>query len=234
MRMLLATCVMLLGSLAGAAEMPTGSISKAGMLQGVVLEVINVQNFTYLKIESHNEEIWAAVINTPVKKGSVVTIEDATVMNNFESKTLKRTFPVILFGKLGGAQSAAPAASVMGSSYLAQKQKSRNNDKPIDKATGASAHTVAEIVLGRVALNGKTVSVRGKVVKYNPEVMGKNWVHVQDGSGSASDNSNDILVTTKNSVKIGEVVTLRGVVRIDQDFGAGYAYKVLIEDAILQ
>jgi hypothetical protein len=76
--------------------------------------------------------------------------------------------------------------------------------------------------------------VRGKVVKYNPEIMGKNWVHLRDGTGSTVDNSNDILVTTTNEAKIGEVVTAKGVVRTDQDFGSGYSYKVLIEDATLQ
>ena len=76
--------------------------------------------------------------------------------------------------------------------------------------------------------------VSGKVVKYNPGIMGKNWVHLRDGSGSAADSSNDILVTTQNPASVGAIVTARGIVRTDKDFGAGYAYKVLIEEATLQ
>jgi hypothetical protein len=72
------------------------------------------------------------------------------------------------------------------------------------------------------------------VVKYNPEIMGKNWIHLRDGSGSAADNTNDILVTSGVQVKVGDVVTVKGTVRTDKDFGAGYAYKVIIEDAVLQ
>jgi hypothetical protein len=72
------------------------------------------------------------------------------------------------------------------------------------------------------------------VVKYNPSIMGKNWAHLRDGSGSAKDNTNDVLVTTKEQVKLGDVVTVKGVVRTDKDFGAGYTYKVLIEDATVQ
>jgi hypothetical protein len=64
--------------------------------------------------------------------------------------------------------------------------------------------------------------------------MGKNWVHLRDGSGTAVDRTNDILVTTMESAKLAEEVTVRGIVRTDMDFGAGYAYKVLIEEATIQ
>ena len=71
-------------------------------------------------------------------------------------------------------------------------------------------------------------------MKYNPEIMGRNWVHLRDGTGSALDNSNDLLVTTTNEAEIGDVVTAKGIVRTDMDFGSGYAYKVLIEEATLE
>ena len=83
-------------------------------------------------------------------------------------------------------------------------------------------------------LKDKPVLVRGKVVKYNAGIMGKNWVHLRDGSGSAADNTNDVLVTTANQAKVGDVVTVKGIVHTNKDFGAGYAYKVLIEEATLQ
>ena len=83
-------------------------------------------------------------------------------------------------------------------------------------------------------LKNQTVQVRGKVVKFNPNIMGKNWVHLRDGSGSASDDTNDVLVTTMNQVGIGDVVTAKGIVRTNKDFGAGYSYKVIIEEATLQ
>ena len=76
--------------------------------------------------------------------------------------------------------------------------------------------------------------VRGQVVKVNFGIMGKNWVHLQDGSGSAADGSNDILVTTQDRVAVGDVVNARGKVRTDLNLGAGYAYAVLIEDATVR
>jgi hypothetical protein len=93
---------------------------------------------------------------------------------------------------------------------------------------------VAEVIGKRTELKDKPVLLRGKVVKVTSAVMGKNWLHLRDGSGSAKDNTNDILVTTKEETSVGAIVVARGVVRTDVDLGSGYAYKVLIEDATLQ
>jgi len=107
-------------------------------------------------------------------------------------------------------------------------------DVNVPKASGPDARTVAEIVGKRTELKNKAVVVRGKVVKYTPEVMGKNWIHLRDGTGTAADGTNDVLVTSKESTKIGDVVVARGTVRTDVDLGSGYSYKVLIDEATLQ
>ena len=73
--------------------------------------------------------------------------------------------------------------------------------------------------------------LRGKVVKFSPEIMGKNWIHLRDGSGTAAAKNNDLVLTTKDQAKIGAVVTVKGILRTDKDFGHGYAYEVIIEDA---
>jgi len=104
----------------------------------------------------------------------------------------------------------------------------------VTKAVGANSNTVAEISTKGAELKDKPVLIRGQVVKYTPNVLGKNWIHLQDGSGKAADKSNDILVTTTEQAKVGDVLTVKGVVRTNKDFGAGYAYKVLIEEASLQ
>jgi hypothetical protein len=91
--------------------------------------------------------------------------------------------------------------------------------------------TVQEIVDARKKLTGKTVVVRGKVVKYNAGIMGKNWLHIRDGSGTAEKNNNDLTITTANDVKLGDIVLVKGKISTDKDFGAGYRYSVMIEDA---
>jgi hypothetical protein len=104
----------------------------------------------------------------------------------------------------------------------------------VARATGHGSKTVAEIVAGKTALKDKPVVLRGQVVKVNLGIMGKNWVHLRDGTGSAVDGSHDILVTTQDTVAVGDVVTAKGTVRTDVTLGPGYAYVVLIEDAALR
>ncbi len=129
--------------------------------------------------------------------------------------------------------SAAPKVDV-GQMHAGIARAAVVGDVKVPKATGPDARTVAEIIEKKAALNSKPVLVRGKVVKYTPGVMGKNWIHLQDGSGSAADSTNDVLVTTKDETKIGAVVVARGTVRTDVDLGSGYFYKVLVDEAKLQ
>jgi len=236
MKPLLSICMLVAAASVWAADNSAAAApATAAAVTGVVLEVKDVESYTYLRLKTRDGETWAAVAKVPVKKGAEVTLENVMVMNNFESKSLKKTFPTILFGNLSGAGGSAPQAAnevAMAHSGLAKTMDS--GDIHVPKASGANALTVAEIMTKADELKGKPVLVRGKVVKYNPAIMGKNWIHLRDGSGSVADASNDILVTTQSKANIGEIVTAKGIVHTDIDFGAGYAYKVLIEDATLQ
>ena len=100
----------------------------------------------------------------------------------------------------------------------------------VKKAESSDGRTVAEVYAQRKELKGKKVAVRGQVKKVSPAIMGKNWVHLRDGTGTEADKTNDILVTTKAEVKAGDIVTFSGTVRTDKDFGSGYIYKVMVED----
>ncbi len=197
--------------------------------KGEVLETQNVDSYTYLRLKTKEGEIWAAVPTTAVKKGAQVTIGNAMTMENFESKTLKRKFDKIVFGQIvdPSAKPAAPQGATPAATVSAPVAK-------VAKATGPDAKTVAEVVKGQAALKDKTVLVRGQVVKVNGGILGKNWLHLQDGSGSASDGTNDILVTTKDVAAVGDIVNAKGTVRTDVTLGSGYAYAVLIEDAAVR
>jgi hypothetical protein len=227
-KILLAVILLVVVGAAGAADAPAPPASAP--LKGRVLEVKDVGNYTYLRLKTKDGETWAAVNKSTVKKGADVTVENAMVMKNFESKTLKKTFDTIVFGTLGGAAPGEMAAAHAGIA----KPPADIGDVKVPKAEGPNARTVAEVAADKGDLKDKTVVVRGKVVKFTAEVMGKNWIHLRDGSGSAADNTNDVLVTTKDKARIGDVVVVKGVVHNDRDFGSGYAYKVLIEDATLQ
>lgn len=148
-------------------------------------------------------------------------------------------------GGMGGMPGApaggpgAPAGAPPDPAQLAAQHKMVANGpsdvkvEKVAKATGADARTVSEVWAQKGQLKEKSVTVRGKVVKYSAGIMGKNWVHVRDGSGSNEKSDNDLTVTTKDETKVGDTVTVQGTVRTDKDFGAGYAYPVIVEDAKL-
>lgn len=236
MKFILAICMIVGASFAYAAQDNTSGTPGAISVQGKVLEVQNVEHFTYLHLATKDGDSWAAVLTAPVKKGDTVTIQNAIVMQNFESKSLKRTFKTILLGTLAGAGNAPDSASTLGASFAIAPAGKPEATKvaPVAKAGGPNAMTVAEIASKADQLKGKQVAVRGRVVKYNANIMDRNWVHLRDGTGSAADGTDDLLVTTTSEAKVGDIVTARGVVNTDQDFGAGYVYKVLVEKATLQ
>jgi len=238
MRKLFVVVVMLMfmglnaGLAAAADASPPGANTT---VKGKVLETKDVEPYTYLRLKTKDGEVWAAVGKSPVKVGSEVTIENASIMTNFESKTLKKTFDRIYFGSIAGAGTKAPlAGGDMAAVHAGVAKPADVGEVKVAKATGPDARTVAEVVAKRTDLKDKTVVVRGKVVKFTPGVMDKNWIHLRDGTGSAADGTNDVVVTTKDETQIGAVVLVKGVVHTDKDLGSGYSYKVLIEEATLQ
>ena len=238
-------------ALAAAAPLPTAAQgaprAAPGNVSGQVQEVIQSGAYTYLRLKTPSGEIWAAVTAVEVAQGQQVTVLNPMTMERFESKALKRSFDKILFGELADAKprtaaATGPAAPTPGAGAgprAAQEVHAAPGAAPakpvarLPKAGGAEGRTVAEVTGGKAKLKDKTVAVRGQVVKVSLGILGKNWLHLQDGTGSAADGSNDLLVTTQGQPKIGDVVVARGKVRTDVTVGSGYTYAVMIEDATL-
>lgn len=206
-------------------------------VSGTILETMDSGGYTYMLLRTARGNVWTAVNQARVKKGSVVTVVNPAEMVDFESRTLRRKFDRILFGTLAGTPApgtGAPSKEELKAAMAARHSAAGSGPSDVgpikvDKAAGGK--TVAEVFAGRVALKGKEVVVRGKVVKYTPEVMGRNWIHLRDGSGSREKKNDDLTVTTKATAAVGDVVLVRGVVSLDRDFGAGYTYSVILEDA---
>jgi expansin (peptidoglycan-binding protein) len=98
-----------------------------------------------------------------------------------------------------------------------------------DKA--AKVLTVAAINKDKATLGGKSVSFQGKVVKVNNGIMGRNFVHVQDGTGDATAGTNNLIATSKQTAAVGDQIKVSGNVVLNRDFGMGYNYPLLIEEA---
>lgn len=226
----------------GAAPAEDAKMAPAGMeaaapqgntITGKVLERVDAEPYTYLKLQTAAGEKWAAVPTTDLKVGAEATVVSQIEMKNFESKSLKRTFPQVYFGNLGtgGAAGAAPAANPHAGAMPAVAEAA---PVQVEKATGPDAHTIGEVFAQRSALKDKTIVVRGKVVKFLPDILKKNWAHLQDGTGDAKAKTHDLTVTMPETVKAGDIITVRGTLRLNKDFGAGYTYDVIIEDGKVQ
>ena len=220
-----------------AAEPAAAAGGAATSTSGKVVETMNSGGYTYVQVDDGSKKIWAAAPEFKVAVGDAVVVPEGMPMRDFQSKTLGRTFDVVYFVPsvqvVGGKATQDAVAAAHGATdhampgHAAAAPAVAVDLSNIKKADGGQ--TVAELYADKAALVGKPVAVRGKVVKFTPSVMGKNWIHVQDGSGSTG--SNDVAVTTSATAAIGNTVLVRGTLSADKDLGFGYKYDLLIEDA---
>lgn len=193
---------------------------------GVVTETMNSGGYTYIEFEHAGKRLWAAVPEMTIARGDTVAIPAGagSIMANFASKSLNRTFESIIFAseiQVNGRSASKPAA----------KPAEPKIAEPIAVEKVEGGYTIEELFAQRESLKGQKIKVRGKVVKVSQGIMGRNWVHLRDGTGKADDKSDDLTLTTKDVANVGDVVVMEGIVAIDKDFGAGYAYRLIVEEA---
>jgi hypothetical protein len=213
------------------ATAPAPGAAAATAISGEVTETMNAGGYTYVHVNTGREEVWAAGPETPVKVGDKVSFPAGMKMENFRSDTLNRTFDAVYFvpeiraGEGGGS----PAQMPMGHPQTgAGGPETENMDfSGIEVPDGGKS--VAALYAEKSVLAGKEVVVRGRVVKFTPGVMGKNWIHLRDGTGA--EGTNDLTVTTDDAAKMGDIILVRGVVSLDKDLGFGYKYEIIVENA---
>ncbi len=208
---------------------------------GTVVETMDAANYTYVLLDTGSERIWCAGPQTVVKAGDQVSIPKGMLMPNFHSKALERDFAEIYFvGAIRTADSMAaeamphdhPDVEAPAGGGTISGAKTVLEDAEVEGVTKAEGgYTVEEIYTRGAELSGRTVKVRGRVVKFSPNIMGTNWVHIQDGTGSGD--TVDLTVTTSETVATGELITAEGALTVNKDFGAGYFYKAIIEKAAI-
>ena len=186
---------------------------------GLVKEALSSGKYQFLKLETENGLVWTAVLNENVPLGATVVVSGTSLMRNFRSKTHLRTFEEIWFGTLTKVTFTGKVVPPKAAVAVARAQ------------VQAIPHgvRVAEVHSRSSDLAGKPVTLRGKVVNFNSQILGTNWLHLQDGSGDRDVGNHNILVIGKLTAKVGDVITVKGTVRTNRDFGYGYSYKVLIE-----
>jgi len=223
---------------------------------GMVIETMDSAGYTYLLIDSGTEKTWVAIPETTIEKGTKVIYKPGMVMKNFFSKTLNRTFDSIIFspglteenlsqahGKTTDDSFAsaikserskgavpAPALEISGGSLGAITPF---REIAVTKSSAANGYSVEEIFTQAKKLNGQKISLHGIVTKVSINIMGRNWVHLQDGTGNPMKNTHDIVATTSAQPELNSKITIEGIVAAEKDFGAGYKYAAIIEQATI-
>jgi hypothetical protein len=204
----------------------------ADIMTGTVVETMNASSYTYVQFDTGSKKIWAAAPTFQVKIGDKVNVPMGALMKNYQSKTLNRTFDEVYFvGAITVGDAKLPASQMSGGTAGKPAAPAPAPVKidftGIKKPKGGK--TVAELYADKSSLSGKEVTVRGKVVKFSANIMNKNWIHLQDGTGA--EGTNDLTITTSSSAKVGDTVVASGVIAINKDLGYGYKYDIIMEDA---
>ena len=195
-----------------------------------IKEVIQTGTYTYLLVQETQQEYWMAVQKFNAEVGEKIYFVEAMEMNNFESKELNRVFDKILF--VDQFSKTPIDASTLKAEVINDKQKEMQqllDSIKIQPVKGGQS--IGELYSNADAYKEKTVTVRGQVVKVNMDIMDRNWVHLVDGT--KGNDKSDLTFTTLELVKVGDTVVFKGVLAIDREFGAGYVYPLIVEEAVL-
>lgn len=193
-----------------------------------VEEVLQASAYTYLRVSENGKEDWLAITKNPnIEVGQTIFYKDAMEMKNFHSTDLDRDFESVWFVQSVSTQ-PMETNPTMGAASPHSNVKPEPDEKiSIDPVEGGI--TIAQLFDNEKSYEGKSVKIRGKVVKVNNGIMGRNWLHIQDGTGD--DNNYDLTVTTDDKASVGEIVVVEGYVTLNKDFGSGYKYDVILENS---
>jgi len=191
-----------------------------------VVDKIPVKGYTYLQVKENKNEYWIAVPTMEIENGETVYFSKFMVMENFHSDNIDKTFDKILFVE-DARKSTTPDEMKKIHSGATSTEKQQINIEPLKDGM-----TILQIYNGKSDLKGKVVNVKGKVVKFNKQIMNRNWIHIQDGTGN--ENEFDLVVTSDQDTKVGDIIVAEGTLSVDKDFGAGYFFPVIVENAKIQ
>lgn len=227
-------------------------------LSGKVVETMDGGGYTYVLLNTGPEKIWVAIPLMKVSVGQQLSLVPGYEMKNFSSKALNRKFDRVVFsaGVANAEVKLSPAAIKMAHEGIPKAGENAPAAKPapaapaaksalgtkasnsaplsieqIPKAKGRNSYTIAQLYAKQKQLEKKPVVVRGRIVKVSPRILKRNWIHIQDGSGTEAKKNNNLIVTTKELPRLGDVVTVRGTLYNNMDFGSGYRYGLLVEGA---
>lgn len=206
----------------------TGNEESANKLHKVVVEeILPTEKYSYLRVTENGEEFWIAIPKSEVEKGGTYYYRGGLKKINFKSVEYDRVFETVYL--VSGVSKDPGMNDISGGNphqnmTTTESSSAENNIGPI-----AGGITLAELMHNKKKYEGQTVKVQGRVVKLNNMIMNRNWIHIQDAS--LKNENTDLTVTTTDNVAMGDVVAFEGKITLNKDFGAGYKYEIIMEEA---
>lgn len=188
--------------------------------EAIIKEVLASNRYSYLEVEENGTRIWLATSKGEFSPEQRLRYRGGLLKTNFKSEEHDRVFEKLYLVSQIQLEGASATPSTIGT-------PSPGPAKKVDPSTVKGAVTIKEIIQNPGKYKDKTVKILGTVSKVNPNIMGKNWIHVQDGSADQY----DFVLTSASNIPAGHQVVFEGVIRLDVDFGAGYSYDIIMEDA---
>lgn len=196
----------------------------------VVTEVLPTTKYNYLNVKEGEEEYWIATRKNDVKVGKTYFYKGGLLKTNFESKEYNRTFEkVYLVSSLvetNHGNNTKASTSELKTEPKKKEDIPTHTEKIIEHKGSIK---IADLIKNAKKYEGKTVQLSGECFKINPGIMERNWIHLKDGSKD----DYDLVITSKSFVPEGTIISLKAIVTLDKDFGAGYKYDLILEDGII-
>jgi len=202
---------------------------------GVVISTMPADSYTYVELDKGDKVVWIAGPSTSLKKGDRISTSVGAEMRDFFSKTLRQNFPVIFFvGRIDVEETSDTLAleeeGVIEEGVTIDRAESAPAPSEGEVASAAGVYSLTDVFDQRGNLKDKRIKVRGKIVKSSGFILGKHWYHIQDGTDMGPHNA-DLVMTTDKEAGPGDVIEAVGVLKLDRDFGSGYKYPIILEDA---
>lgn len=213
----------------GVENSSAGSNVESTMHHGKTLEVIQTTSYTYLKLDENGSEVWIAVKKIDANVGDEYYYANSMEMKDFKSTELNRVFPSVFFVQ---NISKTPMDESQSASKTGANANPQVRDESLNVEHKNGEITIEELFKNRDKYADKKVKVIGKITKVNNAIMNKNWVHIQDGT--AFNDNYDLTITTQEKCEVGEMISFEGTIYLNKDFGAGYSYELIMEDAVKQ
>ena len=195
----------------------------------VVQSVLQAKRYTYLDVTENGKRFWIAVPKANVAEGGTYYYKGGLLKRNFKSEEYDRTFETIYLVSGLSDKPIFEGGSSVDEAFAKLDEAHAGHDHGTSDQNSQESVSLEDLFSNMASYDGKTIKVTGKCTKINKQIMGRNWVHLSDGTPSGS--PHDLTVTTSADVPVGTEVTFTGKITLNKDFGAGYFYEILMEDA---